>query len=819
MPRKKKEEPIVRNETILVRPMEDVIHTSMIPYAEYVIMDRALPRVEDGLKPVQRRIMYTMYDLGMWPDRPHRKCARIVGDCLGKYHPHGDSSVYDALVRMAQDFVMRAPLVGGHGNFGSIDGDSAAAMRYTEARMAPLALELLRDMEKDTVPFSLNFDDTLKEPDLLPGRFPNLLVNGASGIAVGLATNIPPHNLGEVIDAVIAQMKDPDITVRELMQYVKGPDFPTGGIMLDTEEIEKAYTTGRGRLIIRAKCAIEPAAAGKKAIVITEMPYQVNKAAMLEKIQKMAQEKKGVLAGIADIRDESDRNGIRAVIEVKRDADAELILQYLYKYSQLETSFGVNMVAIAEGKPQLLGLREINRLYIAHQKNVVTRRTQYDLDKARAREHILSGLMIALANIDEVVRLIRASKTPKDAKAALMARFALDDVQAQAILDMRLQRLTSLQVEELRREYESILKLIAQLEAILKSEKKLMRVIEKELLAIKEKYADARRTALIGAEAIKQVDAASFAVVEETVVTLAESGYIKRMAPKVYQRARGEIEPAAKAGDVVRFILEAKTDQRLLCITSRGVCHQIDVSAIPEGRWKERGMLVGSLCGGFEKDEHVVALMHAASASDEDDLMMYTARGMVKRTTMAQYAVRNKKFAGIGLKGEDRVVGAERVPPQDARTLLSISRAGMSIHTDPASIPQMGRTAGGVKNMVLGADDAVIFCRLIHPEGEIVLITDRGYGKRVLAVDFDIQNRNGKGAKTFDFKPGGASGEACVAAFYVTQPYEIVLVQRKGETTRLSTEAVPIQSRSAKGRPLVMAMLDDTVQCAFRPIY
>ena len=449
--------------------IEDVMHQSMIPYAEHVIMERALPRVEDGLKPVQRRILYTMMELGVTPDKPHRKCARIVGDCLGKYHPHGDSSVYDALVRMAQPFSLRGTLVDGHGNFGSIDGDSAAAMRYTEARMTPLALMMLKDIEKDTVPFRLNFDDTLKEPDMLPARYPNLLVNGASGIAVGLATNIPPHNLKECSQAIFALIDNPAITTRELMQYVPGPDFPTGGVLMDNEELFKAYETGRGRLQLRAKVTIEPGSAGRHLLVISEVPYQVNKAAMLEKILKLSTEKKAALGiYIHDIRDESDRQGMRAVIELKKEAEPQKVLNYLYKYSDLQVTFGVNMVAIAEGKPMLMGLKSMMQHYIRHQKNVVTRRTQYELNQAKARAHILQGLMVAVDNLDEVIALIRGSKNPKEAKQKLMECFQLTDVQAQAILDMRLQRLTNLEILALRKEYEDLLKLIAKLEGRLR---------------------------------------------------------------------------------------------------------------------------------------------------------------------------------------------------------------------------------------------------------------------------------------------------------------------------------------------------------------
>ena len=472
----------VKPEIIVQKTMETVMHESMMPYSEHVILERALPRVEDGLKPVQRRILFTMQELSLTPDKPHRKCARIVGDCLGKYHPHGDSSVYGALARMAQPFALRAPLVDGHGNFGSIDGDSPAAMRYTEARMTPLAMEMLRDIDKDTVGFHLNFDDTQKEPDLLPGRFPNLLVNGADGIAVGLATNIPPHNLGETIDGVIAQMENPDITTRELMKYIPAPDFPTGGVLACTDELYQAYETGRGKIQLRAKVEIEKGNAGRTLLVVTEMTYGKNKAAVLEKILKLSEEKKALFSGIYDIRDESDRMGMRAVIELKKDADVERTLAALYKYSELQDTVGVNMVAIADGKPMQMGLKTILAHYIRHQKEVVTRRTRYDLEQAKARAHILEGLIIAVDNLDEVIRLIRASKTPKEARERLIAAFNLTEIQAQAILDMRLQRLTNLEILTLRNEYAEVLKRIKYLESILKSEKKLISVIRDELM-------------------------------------------------------------------------------------------------------------------------------------------------------------------------------------------------------------------------------------------------------------------------------------------------------------------------------------------------
>lgn len=549
-------------QSIVQAPMEEVMHQSMIPYAEHVILERALPRVEDGLKPVQRRILFTMNELGMTPDKPHRKCARIVGDCLGKYHPHGDTPVYDAMVRMAQPYSLRGLLVDGHGNFGSIDGDSAAAMRYTEARMAPLALEMLRDIDKDTVSFSFNFDDTLKEPDMLPARYPNLLVNGASGIAVGLATNIPPHNLREAIDAVVAQMEDPDITVDGLMKYIPAPDFPTGGFLLRTPEIRRAYECGRAKLTVRARVHVEDGPSGRKLIVITEVPYQVPKAAMLEKILRLSEERKAQLGGIHDIRDESDRTGLRAVIELKRDVDPQKVLAVLYKYSDLQVTFGVNMVAIANGKPKQMGLKEIIHYYVEHQKSVVTRRTRYELSQAKAREHILQGLMIAVDNLDEVIALIRGSKNAKEAKEGLMARFALTDVQAQAILDLRLQRLTGLEILTLRKEYDEVLRLIDKLEGILKSDKKLLGVIKKEMLEIRERFGDERRTQIVDDDTQAMTVPEEQPEPENTVFLLTRGGQARRMAPKAFEKAEFKTPE-----ELPRCLMRIQTDYSLYFFT------------------------------------------------------------------------------------------------------------------------------------------------------------------------------------------------------------------------------------------------------------
>ena len=802
MPKRKDETPSVRPEEIIQKSMEDVMHDSMMPYSEHVILERALPRVEDGLKPVQRRILFTMQELGNTPDKPHRKCARIVGDCLGKYHPHGDSSVYDALARMAQPFVMRVPLVDGHGNFGSIDGDSPAAMRYTEARMTEQALILLKDIDKDTVDFHLNFDDSLKEPDVLPGRFPNLLVNGASGIAVGLATNIPPHNLGEAINATIALIDNPDVTTRELMRSMPAPDFPTGGILASDGELLSAYETGRGKIQLRAKIHIEEEKSGKKLIVIDEVPYQVNKAAMLEKILHLSEEKKALFAGINDIRDESDRMGMRAVIEVKRDCDENKILNALYKYSDLQVTFGVNMVAIAGGKPVQMGVKQMLSYYIAHQKNVVTRRTKYELAQAETRAHILEGLIIAVDNLDEVIALIRSSKTPKEAKDKLVARFSLTEIQAQAILDMRLQRLTNLEVLALKKEYEDLEKRIATLKGILGSEKKLMNVIKKELAEVRDSFADARRTQIVDSfeEIVIEEEKP---VADDAVVILTRGGFVKRMPPKSWTRPSATDEKA----ELARFVIQAKTDEKALFFSDLGNCYPVAISSIPECRPRDRGLALGGLLAGLERNERVVAMIEAGDWSGE--LFFATASGLVKRTLRADLNVRKAKFAAIGLKNGDGLLSVARTDGFESALLISVS--GMAIHFALDEVSLVGRTAAGVKGMTLSPDDQVAFAFLHNSEGEIVLATDLGYLKRCLLIDFDRQARGGKGVKCFTLAKNGTNGKKIADAAMVTDPFDFRIVQKSGAFTCLNTEDVGIETKAGKGSPYAVIVMDDCV--------
>ena len=796
MSRKDDKTPVVE-ENILSVPMEEVMHMSMIPYAEHVIMDRAIPRVEDGMKPVQRRILFTMNELGITPDTPYRKCARIVGDCLGKYHPHGDSSVYDALVRLAQDFSMRGTLVDGHGNFGSVDGDSAAAMRYTEARMTPLAMLMLRDIDKDTVPFRLNFDDTLKEPDMLPASFPNLLVNGAGGIAVGLATNIPPHNLRESINAVIAQIDNPDITVDELMQIIPAPDFPTGGILLNTPELRTAYETGRGKLLLRAKTHIEDGSAGRKLIVITEIPYQVNKSAMLEKILRLSEEKKAALGCIYDIRDESDRTGMRAVIELRKDADVDKVLAYLFKYSDMQVTFGVNMVAIADGKPRLLSLRRMIRYYIRHRKNVITARTQYELDKAKARAHILEGLI----HIPEHVLPVWDR---------LMERFGLTEIQAQASLDMRLQRLTGLEILALRKEYAELLKTIAELEAILNDEKKLMNVIKKELRAVADQFGDDRRTTIEEVHNVVEALVKEEKVAEEALVTFSREGYLRRSWPKAKKAAQPE---DGQPDDPPVYSFETDTDHTLFFFTNIGNCYQLNVGALPEmNKPKDRGSLLSGVLAGLENGEEPVYLMCATAEelNSLPDLLFVTSRGQLKRSAASEYAVKRSKFGALNLREGDSL---HAVLSLDVSSdVLMISETGMCIRFHADQVPAMGRVSGGVKGMTLDPSDRILWVGQPAAADQLLLFTERGFGKRVPYTDYEPQARGGKGVKTFYYQKSGSNGTRIAGVALITAPGQTVVIHQKtSQPTQLSADEVILQSKQDRGMPYVMALMDDTV--------
>ena len=796
---------------IIQMPLEDVMHMSMMPYAEHVILERALPRVEDGLKPVQRRILYTMMELGNTPDKPHRKCARIVGDCLGKYHPHGDSSVYDALVRMAQGFSLRATLVDGHGNFGSIDGDSAAAMRYTEARMAPLALQMLRDLDKDTVPFHLNFDDTLKEPEILPARFPNLLVNGASGIAVGLATNIPPHNLSEVIRAVDLRIDKPKATLDDFMQVLPAPDFPTGGVLLDTPEIRAAYQTGRGKLTLRARVHIEKGPLGRSLICITEVPYGVNKADMLSKILKLSDEKKAIFGCIHDIRDESDRTGLRAVVEIKKDYDPNKVLQKLYKYSDLQVTYGVNMVAIYQGKPVQMGLIAMLDAFIEHQKNVITRRSQYDLDQAKARDHIVEGLIHAVDVLDEVIKTIRASKNGKEARERLCAQFGLTEVQAQAILDLRLQRLTGLEILALREEAEQLHKRIAELEAILGSERKLLGVIKKELGEIGEQYGDERRTTILREEEIPPVeeeDDLETPVPEDAVVLYTRGGQLRRMAPRIFDK----LDLTTQESDMPRYLLRTQTDHTLLFFTDRGQCYPLAVSAINESlRPKERGVALTGILQGIEADEKCVRILDIAPKAFEStpDLLFFTQNGLVKRSAATEYAVRRQRFAALALKDGDRVVDVALAQPH--ADVAIIARSGMSIRFTLDTVPSQGRASGGVKGIALAIGDQVIRGCTLQNSEQMLVFSESGYAKRIPGAMLDPQGRGGKGVKCFGFNKNGSNGSYIAACVKLSGVRDFTVLQAGGMLCPMNSESIACQSLADKGKTAVIALMDDVV--------
>lgn len=803
----KKNDEIIDNSTILHQTMEDVMHSSMIPYSEHVILERALPRVEDGLKPVQRRILYVMYEQGLTPDKPFKKSAYIVGETMSKYHPHGDSSIYDTMVRMAQDFVMRAPLVDGHGNFGSIDGDSAAAFRYTEARMAPLALELLRDIEKDTVKWSLNFDDTRKEPDILPGRFPNLLVNGATGIAVGLATNIPTHNLAEVIDGIVAQIDNPRITLDEMLKYIKGPDFPTGGLIVNGEAIKDAYTNGSGKLTMRAKISVENGTNGKKLIVIHEVPYQVNKAAMLVEIMKMVNEKKGPLTAISDIRDESDREGLRAVIEVKKDGDIDKILPYLYKYSNLQKTFGVNMVAIADGKPKQMGLLEITKCYIEYQKEVERKRVRHDLESARQREEILSGLMIAIQNIDKVIKIIRSSPNVRTAKERLREAFDLTDRQATAILEMRLQRLTGLEIESLEKELKEVRALIAELESILNSKAKLNAVIKKNLLDIKRKFKSPRKTEIVYGHKEEEVTRDTFRTVEDVVLSVDRQSFIRRSFVKNYNLSSKDAPQTGN--DALTLIMPAQTDMNVLFFTNSGNCYNVKVEDIPDYKWRDKGCAPGRLCSGFEENERIVFGFAYKAALPEGELVFLTEKGMIKISALSEYAVKKNKFNAITLKDGDKVITVD-IRKKDA-SVLFITQNAMSLNIDTSDISTTGRVTAGVKGISLDENDRVIFASQVTDEGEVAVFTEKGYGKRTLAVDYELSMRARKGNKTFEWRKNGSNGSKIAGAVYVKEPVDILALHTNGETDVLNSETLFIEQRLSAGKPYILAVMGDEI--------
>ena len=782
---------------VFLTPLEEVLPSSMLPYAEYVILDRALPRVEDGLKPVQRRILYTMYDMGLTPDKPHKKSARIVGECMGKYHPHGDSSVYDAMVRMAQDFNMRMTLVNGHGNFGSLDGDPAAAMRYTEARLEPLALELLRDIEKDTVRFGLNFDDSLKEPETLPGRFPNLLVNGASGIAVGLATNIPPHNLGEVIDGVVAYINNPRIKLFEMMKYIKAPDFPTGGYII-ANELLQAYETGRGKITLRAKVSVEEGDNDKKLIVISELPYQVNKAKLLTKIADLREEKKDILGGISEITDESDRNGMRAVIKVKKDADVDKILAALYKFTDLECSFGINMVAIADGKPQQMGLLDIIKHYVAYQREVVLRRTKFDLAQAKERCHILEGLIIAVRNIDEVIQIIKTSESVPAARQRLRDRFDLSERQAQAILDLRLARLTKLEIYKLEQELEELKKLIARLTAIVESKKLQMDVVAEELREIKKAYKSERKSSLVFDIAdIKVEKFDDVRPVEKCVLVYTADDKIKVVQEKNFNMSDKNLGERSTLSDVLKLQLHTSTDKVVYSFTNMGNCYKIDFEDIEPGKLKDKGMKYSDLCPDAQEGEKPVYFAEVGDKMPKGSLLFYSKLGYVKKSDWKEYNILKYAFQAVKVNDGDEIIGIEQDDPEPTTTLFFVTAGGMCLNAYKNDIPTQGRISAGVRGINLGEGDYVVFAGQIDGEGEIIVATDGNTIKKVIASQIDPMARYRKGVRIVDL----GKGRKVAYSDYVTEPYKFAVQMDDGSLVQADTEEnITIEDRNTKGK-------------------
>ena len=786
------------NNRILPIEIAEEMKRSYIDYSMSVIAGRALPDVRDGLKPVHRRILYSMNELNLTPDKPYRKSARIVGDVLGKYHPHGDSAVYLAMVRMAQDFSTRGLLVDGHGNFGSVDGDSPAAMRYTEARMSKLSLELLRDIDKETVDFEPNFDESLKEPAVLPARYPNLLVNGSNGIAVGMATSIPPHNLGEVIDATVHLIDNEEATVEDLMQFIKGPDFPTSAIIMGKENISEAYRTGRGKVKVRARAYIEELAKGKQQIVITEIPYQVNKAKLVEKIADLVKEKK--VEGISDLRDESNRNGMRIVIELKRDVNANIVLNNLYKHSQMEDTFSIIMLALVNGVPKILNLKQILYHYVQHQKDVVTRRTKFELNKAEARAHILEGLKIALDNIDAVIKLIRSSKTGQEAKLGLIEQFKLSEIQAQAILDMRLQRLTGLERDKIEAEYEELIKKINRLKEILANERLLLNVIKEEILIIKENYSDERRTEIRHAEG--EIDMRDLINDEEIAITLTHFGYIKRLPSDTYKSqrrgGRGVSALTTREEDFVKHLVSTTTHSRLLFFTNKGRVFKLNAYDIPEGKRQAKGTAIVNLLqlGPNEK----IATLIAIDESDSNEfLLLSTKNGIVKKTKREEFKNINKSgLIAIGLREDDELIDV-KVTNGNKKVLL-VTKQGMSIKFDEKDIRHMGRTAMGVKGITLSDSDKVVSMSLADEGTDLLVVSENGFGKRTDINEYRTQIRAGKGIKTYNIaeKTGNLVG-----AQMVNEDDEIMIINSDGVLIRLRVNEISLFGRVTSGVKLM----------------
>ncbi|WP_056996658.1 DNA gyrase subunit A [Secundilactobacillus collinoides] len=786
------------------------MRTSFLDYAMSVIVARALPDVRDGLKPVHRRILYDMHELGVTPDKPYKKSARMVGDVLGKYHPHGDTAVYESMVRMAQDFSYRYPLVDGHGNFGSVDGDGAAAMRYTEARLSKIALEMLRDINKDTIDFQPNYDDTEKEPTVLPARFPNLLVNGASGIAVGMATNIPPHNLAEVISAIHILMKNPDATTADLMEALPGPDFPTGGVVMGKSGIRKAYETGKGSITLRAKVEIESDKSGKQRIVATEIPYMVNKAKLIERIADLAREKR--IEGITDVNDESDREGMRIVVDVRRDASAEVILNNLYKMTLMQTSFGFNMLAIVNGSPKVLSLKEILQYYLAHQLEVIQRRTAFELKKAEARAHILEGLKIALDHIDEIISIIRGSQTADVAKTELMSRFPLSDKQAQAILDMRLVRLTGLERDKVEHEFDELQKSITDYKAILASRDRQNQIIYEELLEIQEKFGDARRTELMVGEVLSLEDE-DLIEEENVMVSLTHNGYIKRLPTTEFKAqnrgGRGIQGMGIHDDDFIEHLISTSTHDVLLFFTNAGKVYRMKGYEIPEYGRSAKGIPIINLLN-IDSKERIQAVINVSDAAGDQAKFLFftTLKGTVKRTPVDEFSnIRSNGLKALNLKDDDELINVSIV--DSTQNMIIGTHSGYAVSFQASDVRSMGRSATGVRGVRLRDDDYVVGSAILGPTSNVFVISEKGYGKQTPADEYAIKGRGGKGIKTINIteKNGPLAGLTTVNG-----EEDIMLITDKGVMIRFGVENVSQTGRATLGVHLIR--LDDDSKVA-----
>lgn len=785
--------------------IEDEMKNSYLDYAMSVIVSRALPDVRDGLKPVHRRILYAMNELNMTPDKQYRKSARVVGDVLGKFHPHGDSSVYGAMVRLAQDFNTRYLLVDGHGNFGSVDGDGAAAMRYTEAKMTKIATEMLRDIEKDTVNFMPNFDETLNEPVVLPSRFPNLLVNGSSGIAVGMATNVPPHNLREVIEGIEMMIDEPEVDVDDLMKVIKGPDFPTGGSIMGKDGLRRAFRTGRGKVTLRAVAEIEESTRGRHAIVVTEIPYQVNKSNLIEKIAEYVRDKK--LEGISDLRDESDREGMRIVIELKRDSNPKVVLNNLYKHTQLQTTFGIINLALVNGEPKVLNLREMIYYYLEHQKEIIVRRTKYDLNKAEERAHIVEGLRIALDNIDQIIKIIRGSSDDQSAKIALIETFGLSEKQAQAILDMRLRRLTGLERDKLEEEYENLIKLINRFREILASERLVLNIIKEELVEIKEKYGDLRRTRIM--PSANEINMEDMIEEEDVVITLTHFGYIKRMPEGTYRPqkrgGRGIAALSKREEDFVEDLYITSTHSTILFFTNKGKVYSLKAYEIPESSRTAKGTAIVNLLN-LNGDEKISAIIPLYKYNKDDNLVFITKQGIIKKTSIDQFEnIRKTGIIALTLHDTDELMSVKLTSGKN--DLIVVTKKGMAIRFYEDDVRVMGRSAMGVKGITLDDNDQVVAMEIVEDDKTLLVISEKGFGKRTNLSEYKTQKRGGKGLITYSIKD--KTGDI-VSAKVVSEHDEILMISLNGTIIRLGIGDISIMGRSTQGVTL-MKMKEDKV--------